>query len=490
MLLDENVDMSNTVKSVERKNTLATGNISKTTDILETKKILATEDTSQTQHTLKTDDVVETGDTNGTRKSTVLNEGEKSSEVVGEDQEPGIQKLCNRKEAITDKGTKNETKVPSDDENKSILSRLFIHSQWLAVQSSYFKAMFYSDMKESYSEEAVMKIYEHELEAHQTLIQAMYRLDVLKEKNHRLVVQVLVLADKYLARFVIRKCKYVLLSTTPSLEMCEYILKETKHLFNLADIHDMLETFLVKEFTPFHVTWTLEKFTNLSEAALKLLLRSDNLDIQSENTIFVALMKWVRTNISNLSALKKCDLLDLVKFEFMSQNFLYDVVQNDEVAQQMLGFNKYLLKGLAYHGFSQIRREQLQPKPKQRLRLAVKAGDPTFSWVIDEKMKEKLSTSPGDPISSDTFHCQGYPMQLQLSYLNDSSNCRIYLHVLNLRGEACLCVSFTAKSSLFSSGTVEVEKALITAKNPSWGMRTIRNNTQKGHKIEVSVDVN
>ena len=39
-----------------------------------------------------------------------------------------------------------------------------------------------------------MKIYEHELEAHQTLIEAMYKLDVLKEKDYRLVVQVLVLA--------------------------------------------------------------------------------------------------------------------------------------------------------------------------------------------------------------------------------------------------------------------------------------------------------
>ena len=136
--------------------------------------------------------------------------------------------------------------------------------------------------------------------------------------------------------------------------------------------------------------------------------------IQSENTIFAALMKWVRTNIS-LSALKYCDLLDLVRFEFMSVDFLYDVVQNDQVAQQMPGFNKHVLKGLASHGFSQIRREQLEPKPKQRLRLAVKADDPTFSWVIDDKMGGKLSNSRGDPILSDIFHCQGYPMQLELS---------------------------------------------------------------------------
>jgi hypothetical protein len=53
----------------------------------------------------------------------------------------------------------------------------------------------------------------------------------------------------------------------------------------------MLEKFLVKEFTPIDKTWTMEKFTGLSKAALRLLLESDSLATQSESTIFVALME-------------------------------------------------------------------------------------------------------------------------------------------------------------------------------------------------------
>ena len=94
-----------------------------------------------------------------------------------------------------------------------------------------------------------------------------------------------------------------------------------------------------------------------------------------------------------------CDLLDLVRFEFMSVDFLYDVVQDHDVASSMPGFNKYLQKGLAYHGFSQMRREQLEPKPKKR-RLFEGAG-PTFSWVIDDKTEE-LKT---DDICTLQFAC-------------------------------------------------------------------------------------
>jgi hypothetical protein len=374
----------------------------------------------------------------------------------------------------------------ADDENKSTLFKLFVHSQWLAVQSPYFKALFYSGMKETYCKEVVMKIYEHELEAHKTLIEAMYKFDALSDKDYHLVVQVLVLAHKYDVRNVVKKCKYVLLSTTPNLEMCEYIAKETEHLSDTADIYDMLEKFLVKEFTPIDDTWTLEKFTSLSKAALRLLLRSDDLGTRSENTIFVALMKWVRTTIPWFER-QKCDLLDLVRFQFMSIDFLYDVVRDHYEAQRMPGFNKYFVEGLAYHGFSSSRREQLEPKPKERL--VVNAVSPAFSWVIDEKMDEQLSTFPESSVYSDKFWYLGYPMELQLSYSKDLRNCGIYLCVLNLKGGACLSIRYTAKSNLFTSGTVKTRTNLFTAEHSAWGRGTVQKSTQKGNIIDVYVEI-
>ena len=369
-----------------------------------------------------------------------------------------------------------------------MLSKLFVHSQWLSVQSPYFKALFYSGMKETYSKEVVMKIYEHELQAHLTLIEAMYKLDVLNDKDYRLLVQVLVLAHKYDVRLVIKKCKYVLLSTTPSLEMCEYCLREMEHLSDIANIYDMLEKFLVKEFTPIDKTWTMEKFTGLSKAALRLLFKSDSLATQSENTIFVALMKWVRLNIP-WKARDKCDLLDVVRFEFMSVDFLYDVVQSHIVAKTMSKLNKYLLKGLAYHGFSQTRRAQLEPKPKRRV-FVVDAG-PTFSWVIGDELEKILSQFPGECVVSSEFWCQGYLMNLQLCYESeDLRKCCFYLTILGLKSEACLFVSYKAKSDLFASRTVQSEKTLYTGSNRSWGYECDKAQIrEKGYTIDVWVEI-
>ena len=447
--------------------------------------------TSETENSNAIEETLEAKE-GGEEQSTAVAEEQKLSYEVEEGQETCNEDQNKETECCNDKDTESKTsETAGDDENKSILSKLFIHSQWLSVQSPYFKALFYSGMKETYSKEVVMKIYEHELQPHLTLIEAMYKLDVLNDKDCRLIVQVLVLAHKYDVRHVIKKCKYVLLSTTPSLEMCECILREIKRLSDMTDIYDMLEKFLLKEFKPIDKTWTMEKFTRLSRAALRLLFKSDSLATQSENTIFVALMKWVRLNIP-WKARDKCDLLDVVRFEFMSVDFLYDAVQSHIVAKTMPKFNKYLLKGLAYHGFSQTRREQLEPKPKKRVFVA-DAG-PTFSWVIGDELEKILSQFPGECVVSSKFWCQGYSMNLQLGYdSEDLSKCCFYLTILGLKSEACLCVSYKAKSDLFASRTVQLEKTLYTESRHSWGYESLECDKaqirEKGYTIDVWVEI-
>ena len=388
-------------------------------------------------------------------------------------------------------GVENAENSKTSDVNKSIVSKLFVHSQWLSVQSSYFKSLFYSGLKETYSKEVVMKIYEHELQAHLTLIEAIYKLDVLNDKDYKRIVQVLILANKYDIPLLVKKCKYVLLSTTPNLETCEYILKETKHLPDTADISEMLEKFLVKEFTPIEKTWILYKFTCLSEPALRLLLGSDSLATESENTIFVALMKWVRVNLLYAGeSVDECDLLDVVKFEFMSVDFLYNIVKDHCLAKKMPGFNEYLIKALAYQGFQQFRKERLQPKPKKRP--FVKSSAPTFSWVIDKESEQILTTCLAFPLLSDEFWYQGYSMRLELSYLEDLSKCSLYLNVLHLKDDACLRVSYKMKSNLFSRLLIEGSNLMYTADSCGWGKKSIELNQRqkgKGHTIDVWVEI-
>ena len=261
--------------------------------------------------------------------------------------------------------------------------KIFVHSCWLAVQSPYFKALFYSGMKESFSKEVVMKISENELKAHLTLIEAMYCMEVLDDKDYSLVLQVLVLANMYDVALVFKKCNYVLMSTSLTLESCEGILQTVKDLPGCTDLQSVLEKFLVKEFTPFDQTWILDKFISLSEASLRLLLSSNHLPVQCENTIFVALMKWIDVNLitdSKWCYLPQSTLLQLVRFELMTIDFLCDVVCHHAVAKRMQGFNNILQKGSAYHGFSMARKLQMENKPVQRPSCLDTV--PTFKWII------------------------------------------------------------------------------------------------------------
>ena len=417
----------------------------------------------------------------------MADEHQKPQNQTDEHQEMDIQN--DEAERSGNKDTTKKTSDVKDDEVICAVRKLFVHSQWLSVQSTYFKALFYSGMKETYSKEVVMKIYEHELEAHHVLIEAMYKPDVLKDRDYRLIVQVLILANKYDVPLVTTKCKSFLTATTASLEMCEYILQQTEHLTEMNLVHDMLQRFLVKEFTPFDKIWTTEKFTALSEAALRLLLKSDDLATQSENMMFVALMEWVELNIPD-EALNKCDLLNVVKFEFMSVDFLYDVVQHHYIGNKMPGFTKHLLKGLAYHGFSTIRQEKLQQKPKKRPYL--KSIGPTYIWVIDDKLAKMLLNSPEERIISDVFFHQGYQMVLGLAYSKNLDKSILQLAILNLEGdEACLSISLKAKSSIFHSEIFEKKNLWYTAskKARSVSSRLERNQSGKGFEIYVWVEI-
>ena len=171
-------------------------------------KIEGTEDTCSSKDPIKSEMEGEVNE-NITDEKCLTSEMEKSED-------------CTRNETAS--GECNNISETASDKSISKVSKLFVHSQWLSVQSSYFKSLFYSGLKETYSKEVVMKIYERELQAHLTLIEAMYKLDVLNDKDYELIVQVLVLAHKYDVRLLVKKCKYVLLSITPTLTICQYVL--------------------------------------------------------------------------------------------------------------------------------------------------------------------------------------------------------------------------------------------------------------------------
>ena len=82
-------------------------------------------------------------------------------------------------------------------------------------------------------------------------------------------------------------------------------------------------------------------------------LSSNELCVSSENTVFLALMKWAEVNEAFDDQLEP--LLDLVRFKSMTINYLHDVVTSDHpIASTVAKFPLLFEEAVFYHAFSKV----------------------------------------------------------------------------------------------------------------------------------------
>ena len=117
---------------------------------------------------------------------------------------------------------------------------------------------------------------------------------------------------------------------------------KVKH--NMNDVEDLaatLQLVLAQEFSPLDENWQSEKFTTLSEPSVKYLLSSDDLIVQSENTVFHALTHWMEQNDIDPAGLEETnDLLAVVRFKLVKIDYLYHVIKNHPIALKMPKFHE------------------------------------------------------------------------------------------------------------------------------------------------------
>ena len=84
-----------------------------------------------------------------------------------------------------------------------------------------------------------------------------------------------------------------------------------------------------------------------------LVLSSHELCVSSENTVFLALMKWAEVNEVFDDQLEP--LLELVCFKAMTINYLHDVVTSDHpIASTVAKFQLMFEEAVFYHAFSKV----------------------------------------------------------------------------------------------------------------------------------------
>ena len=318
--------------------------------------------------------------------------------------------------------------------------KVHVHSFWLSLQSPYFRALFHSSgMKEAEQKEIHMKISESEEKAHLILIEAMYRNDVLDDKSVDELLAVLELANKYSLKFVFTKCKYVLQTKPATFEISTKVMQVIKVKQNMTNVDDLLEHLepaFVEEFSPLDNNWQSDKFTDLSESCLKYVLSSDHLIVQSENTVFHALMYWIEQNEMDPANLGEVnDLLSVVRFELVTIDYLYNVIREHPIASKMPNFSEFYNKGLIYHAMPSEQKKLLKERPVSRKTPEGKIFQYTF--VVDKGYFEAVMAT-GSELNSETFWACGY----QLSVGINPSSEYPYLVVHNLKRESYVPLKF------------------------------------------------
>jgi hypothetical protein len=206
-------------------------------------------------------------------------------------------------------------------------------------------------------------------------------------------------------------------------------------------------------------------------------LGSDKLVVESENTVFVALMKWIDCNQFETIDDGRC-LLSMVRFELMTVDFMYDIVRHHTTAKKLDGFNEFLHNGLAYRAFSLSRLHGLEIKPVERCGYIKNSNDPTFSWVIGQDEQRGL-IELGETESS-PFWLKGYMMNLQLTYEETpDQKYDLYLFVANMKPKPArghVEISWKAESDLFVRTKVSFSKDTYTCSSEGSGSDEIESN--------------
>ena len=248
----------------------------------------------------------------------------------------------------------------------------------------------------------------------------MYHNDVLNDESVDELLVVLELAEKYDVKFVFKKCKYVLQNKATSFEISTQIMHVIKVKHNFDDVEDLaatLQLVLTDEFSPLDENWHSEKYVSLSQPSLKYLLSSDNLIVQSENTVFHALMHWmVENNIDPGSMKDDDDLLAVVRFKLVTIDYLYNVIKKHPIASMMPKFSELYLEGLTYHAIPTEQKSCLDDQPQLRKKPERPSIQYTY-FVTNDDFETALRN--GTKLRTDEFWACGYKISVDFSCTND-----------------------------------------------------------------------
>uniref|UniRef100_A0A1B6D3K8 Kelch-like protein diablo n=1 Tax=Clastoptera arizonana TaxID=38151 RepID=A0A1B6D3K8_9HEMI len=219
------------------------------------------------------------------------------------------------------------------------MNNIHAHRVVLASTSPYFYAMFNDDMAEKLQKEVELR--DIDPVALQLLVEYSYTGEVqITEEN----VQVLLPASSLLQISSVREacCKFLMRQLHPSnclgirsfadTHSCKELHRRS-HRFALQNFEDVMNT---------------EEFLLLPFSEVEELISNTQLNIASEEKVFLAVLSWVKHDISErVSNIGK--LLRHVRLPLMSRDFLMTAVESEVLVKESSECIEILLEAMKYH---------------------------------------------------------------------------------------------------------------------------------------------
>ncbi|XP_053555328.1 kelch-like protein 4 [Bombina bombina] len=229
------------------------------------------------------------------------------------------------------------------------------HRLVLSAVSDYFAAMFTNDVREAKEEEIKMEGVDP---------------GALKALVHYAYTGVLELKEDTIESLLAAAC---LLQLSPVIDVCCNFLMKQLHPSNCLGIRSFGDAQGCMELLRVAHSYTMEHFIEvirnqefllLPASEIAKLLSSDDINVPDEETIFQALMQWVRHDIQA----RRKDLgmlLSYIRLPLLSPQLLADL-ENSPMFANDLECQKFLMEAMKYHLLPERRSMMQSPRTKPR----------------------------------------------------------------------------------------------------------------------------
>lgn len=159
-------------------------------------------------------------------------------------------------------------------------------------------------------------------------------------ESFELTLQLLVLTDRFGVKECYNSCMERLNNYLQKVTAKEALLflelpKFIQELPALKTLNLVSGACLAEHYGPLLSQPESEEFLNLSKPGLELLLKTDNLDVDSEETVYLAIISWVRRNYGDLESRKRvlASFLNDIRFPWMTASFIKGTVMSSDELQ-------------------------------------------------------------------------------------------------------------------------------------------------------------